>query len=66
MQVEIKDYNKTHAIVSIVHRGKQYGTLWAKETNSDGVLISPTVKQAQEAFKEDKRNFDPYNIYRGF
>jgi hypothetical protein len=66
LQVEIKNYNQSHAIVSIIHRGRQYGTLWAKETDSEGVLLSPTIKQAEIAFKDDRKSFEPYNVQRGF
>ncbi|MFS0783324.1 hypothetical protein [Bacillus sp. 1P06AnD] len=66
MDITISDYTKDHTIVSVIHRGRQYGTTWAKEYNDTGSLISPTIEQVKEAFEEDRSNFELYSIKRGY
>lgn len=66
MQVEIKNFSDTHALTVVIDRGRQYSSIWAKEWDELGEMISPTEKEVRKAFKENRKNFDPYNVRRGY
>lgn len=56
------NYTKTHAFVTIIHRGYQWQAEWAKEWNEMGDVVSPTEDQVKEAFLEDRNSFDKYSV----
>lgn len=65
MQIEIKNFSDTHALTVVIDRGRQYSSIWAKELDDSGEMISPNENEVRKAFKENRKNFDPYNVRRG-
>ncbi|PGK52277.1 hypothetical protein CN918_31290 [Priestia megaterium] len=63
---EVKPYTESHAIASIQKNGRQYGCTWAIHKDEEGNFVYPTTEEVLEAYKEDPRSFDPYNVRRGY
>ena len=47
-------------------KGFQYSCIWANEYNHFGELVSPTIEQVNEAWKNNRNSFEAYSCLRGY
>lgn len=53
-------YKNISICIVETRKGYQYATDWANEYDEKGILISPTIEQVKDAWREDRRSFLPY------
>ena len=62
MQINIKKLTETHSLCVVTTRkGYSYACSWAVEKDETENVISPTVDQVKEAWKENRNSFDRFN-----
>lgn len=62
MDIEIKGFSDTHKLcVVTTKRGYSYACLWATEKDENENIISPTLQQVKDAWRNNRRSFDKYN-----
>ena len=58
LTVRVTNYTDTHCLAIVEKRGRQYTAVWA--------LPKPTETEVIEAYTQNPRWFEPYNVRRGY
>ncbi|RKJ75065.1 DUF4028 domain-containing protein [Butyricicoccus sp. 1XD8-22] len=62
MDIEIKYLIPTHMLCIVTTRkGYSYACTWAIERDEKGEIISPTIEQVEEAWRNNRQSFSKYN-----
>lgn len=62
MDIEIKELSVSHKLcVVTIRKGYAYACTWAIEKDNKDEIVSPTIQQVKEAWKEERTSFQKFN-----